>query len=78
MARKTEKVAVVGPAALDVARIVSPGRKVERILTGGGCTERDHILEVFDGEGKLCGWIRENGELHYEDRDGMLLTLKEG
>jgi len=71
MARKTEKVAEV------VAKKV-PKKKIKRILTGGGCTERDHILEVFDGEGKLCGWIRENGELHYEDRDGMLLTLKEG
>lgn len=48
-----------------------------RILTGSDCIEKDHVLEVIDSAGVLVGWIRETGELHFEDRDGALIVLSE-
>lgn len=48
-----------------------------KILTGSDCIEKDHVLEVIDGDGRLAAWIRETGELHFEDRDAALIVLSE-
>jgi len=48
-----------------------------KILAGSDCVAPDNVLEVIDSEGKVAGWIRETGELHYENRESALIVLSE-